>query len=165
MRGHYAVGFRQVVRREKKGEEPRMDTNGHEKDKTVITTKNTKNTKYGNPVTPPHEKRHSWSIRVHSWFYYLPFRVFRVFRGFLPPTSGNARHNCRAGAPKRASHALLSTFSSLFSTHHILSHSLSLASLSIITLRILTMSTVSFGGMGTIRSLKNLRMTSTWFSK
>ena len=108
---------------------------------------------------------YSCPIRVHSWFYYLPFRVFRVFRGFLPPTSGNARRICRAGALKRASHALLSTFFSLLSTYRTLTHSLSLASLSIITLRILTMSTVSFGGMGTIRSLKNLRMTSTWFSK
>ena len=41
----------------------------------------------------------------HSWFKFV-FRVFRVFRGFLPPTSGDARRNRRAGASKRANHAL-----------------------------------------------------------
>ena len=39
-----------------------MDTNGHKNDKTVITTKYTKHTKYGNSVTPSHEKRYSCSF-------------------------------------------------------------------------------------------------------
>ena len=55
------------------------------------------------------------SIRVHSWFKNV-FRVFRVFRGFLSSTSGDARRNRRAGAPKRANHALPSTLSSLLPT-------------------------------------------------
>ena len=57
-----------------------MDTNGHKNDKTVITTKYTKHTKYGNSVTPSHEKMIFVSIRVHSWFK-IVFRVFRAFRG------------------------------------------------------------------------------------
>ena len=58
----------------------------------------------------------------HSWFYYLPFRVFRVFRGFLPPTSGDARRNRRAGAPKRANHALPSSPYPLIPTYAILGY-------------------------------------------
>ena len=50
----------------------------------------------------------------HSWFKNV-FRVFRGFRGFLPPTSGDARRNRRAGAPKRANHALPSPPFSLIS--------------------------------------------------
>ena len=30
-------------------------------------------------------KNYSCPIRVHSWFYYSTFRVFRVFRGSFPP--------------------------------------------------------------------------------
>ena len=61
-------------------------------------------------------------IRVHSWFKNV-FRVLRVFRGFLPPPSGDARRNRRAGAPKRANHALPSPLSSLLSTCPIRVHS------------------------------------------
>ena len=51
----------------------------------------------------------------HSWFKNV-FRVFRVFRGFPTSASGDARRNRRAGAPKRANHALPSPHSSLLST-------------------------------------------------
>ena len=60
----------------------------------------------------PYEIKIFVSIRVHSWFKNV-FRVFRVFRGFPTSTSGDARRNRRAGAPKRANHALPSTLFSL----------------------------------------------------
>ncbi len=55
------------------------------------------------------------SIRVHSWFCYSPFSCISCVSWFIP-SSMNARQNRRAGAPKRANHALLSTFFSLFPT-------------------------------------------------
>ena len=68
-------------------------------------------------------------IRVYSWFYYSPFRVFRAFRGLndfyyscpFVSISGSfpsmdARRNRRAGALERAIHALPSPFSSLLPT-------------------------------------------------
>ena len=51
----------------------------------------------------------------HSWFKFV-FRVFRVFRGFPTSTSGDARRNRRAGALKRANHALPSPPYPLLST-------------------------------------------------
>ena len=61
-------------------------------------------------------KKYSWSIRVHSWFSPLLPTPYSPFRGFLLSYSGDARRNRRAGAPKRANHALLSPLFSLLST-------------------------------------------------
>ena len=111
-----------------------------------------------------HERGNNRTTNGHEWDTNIFFQGRREKR--VESSAWLARLGAPAnGSPLQSVRALPSTFFSLLSTYRTLTHSLSLASLSIITLRILTMSTVSFGGMGTIRSLKNLRMTSTWFSK
>ena len=62
--------------------------------------------------SPPSSLLSTCSIRVHSWFYYSPVSCITWFIS----TSGDARRNRRAGAPKRANHALPSPPSSLLST-------------------------------------------------
>ena len=180
MRGHYAVGFRQVVRRERRVEGSawlarlgaparrfrRASLCGFSlcplTGTAIFAALN------GSPLLFSSEKGEEGRKQC------VVGALGRA-RAPIPPRvpvcKSHSSLYCTAifavlnGSPLQSVHALPSTFFSLLSTYRTLTHSLSLASLSIITLRILTMSMVSFGGMGTIRSLKNLRMTSTWFSK
>ena len=63
---------------------------------------------------PSPDAPHSWSIRVHSWFYYSPLSCFSCFSWFIPTQWTRGRIAARA--PTRAIHALPSSLFSLLPT-------------------------------------------------